>query len=345
MRDMTILWALRSPCNLGCTYCYFGTIESHKDNPPGQAGQLSHLARDDASLADITGFLSTAAGSAIARVFIAGGEPLIWPHIFTVVAQLKNAGIEVVLCTNGIPLLRPEITRQIIGLGVDGVSVSLDSAGPDHNDRYRPARNRRHGHADVLAGIRALLQARGTRPAPKTGLYAAVTRRNISSVTDVASLAARLGADYFVPQPISLDTGHPLHDELALREGDIPALTAALDRLFAAPPAVSLPASSYAAQFVSTVATPLQTAPGCFGGHQLAFIEPDGSIWPCPSRHKIAATPQGEHRTIRGHHAAELFSPSRSSCAADCPLQSVDCVSMWPLVTGFGGFLHAKAAS
>ncbi len=34
MRDVTLLWALRSPCNLGCTYCYFGTIEDHKTAPP-----------------------------------------------------------------------------------------------------------------------------------------------------------------------------------------------------------------------------------------------------------------------------------------------------------------------
>jgi MoaA/NifB/PqqE/SkfB family radical SAM enzyme len=339
---MTILWALRSPCNLGCTYCYYGTIEEHKANPPDRAGQLSHLARDDASLDDITGFLATAADSAIARVFIAGGEPLIWPHIFTVVAQLKDAGIEVVLCTNGIPLARPEITRQIINLGVDGVSISLDSAEPAHNDHYRPSRNGRHGHAHVLAGLKSLLEARGTGTAPTAGLYTAVTRRNISAVTEVASLAADLGADYFVPQPISLAPDHPLHGELTLREDDIPALADALDGLYDSPPGIALPDRSYPAQFLATVTVPLQTAPACFGGHQLSFIEPDGSIWPCPSRHKIAATPPGRRRTIRGHHAAEIFGQHRETCPADCPLLSVDCVSMWPLVTGFGRFLHAR---
>ena len=33
MRDMTLLWALRSPCNLGCQYCYFGTIEEDRATP------------------------------------------------------------------------------------------------------------------------------------------------------------------------------------------------------------------------------------------------------------------------------------------------------------------------
>lgn len=339
MRDMTILWALRSPCNLGCTYCYFGTIEEHRQSPVDQAGQLSHLARDDASLADITSFLATAEESAIARVFIAGGEPLIWPPVFHVVSMLKDAGIEVVLCTNGIPLARPEITRQILALGVDAVSVSLDSAGPAHNDHYRPARNGKHGHTDVIAGIRALLLARENRTTPKTGLYTVVTSRNIPAVTKVARMAAELGADYFVPQPISLDPAHPLHAELTLRDSDLPALTSALDDLYDTPPAISLPDRSYSRQFLSAAAHPTQLAAGCFGGHHLAFIEPDGSVWPCPSGYKIAGTPPSQHRTIRGNDAARLFSPQRATCACDCPLMSVDCVNMWPLM-GFDHFIH-----
>jgi len=341
MRDMTILWALRSPCNLGCAYCYFGTIEEHRQSPPVQPGQLSHLSREDVSLADITGFLSTAASSAIARVFIAGGEPLIWPPVFSVVSLLKGAGIEVVLCTNGIPLCRPEIVEQILRLGVDAVSVSLDSTDPTRNDRYRPARNNHHGWADVINGTRALIAAREDAPTPKVGLYTAVTRSNITAVTEVARMGAGLGADYFVPQPISLDASHPLHDELALRDGDLPALADALDDLYEQPPTISLPDWSYARQFVSTAASTTQLASGCFGGDRLAFIEPDGSVWPCPSRYKIPSTPASGHRTIRGSDAARLFPADRGTCPSDCPLMSVDCVSMWPLMA-FDHFIHAE---
>ena len=92
-----------------------------------------------------------------------------------------------------------------------------------------------------------------------------------------------------------------------------------------------------------TATEDLLTAPGCFGGHTLAFIEPDGSVWPCPSSHKIAATPPAARRTITGHHAAELFAAGRGTCPADCGLLSRDCVNMWPL-TGFGRFLTSGAA-
>lgn len=204
MRDVTLLWALRSPCNLGCRYCYFGTIEEHRMVPPTRPGELSHLSRDDLSLAEILRFLSTIAQSAVGRVFLAGGEPLIWPHALTVVETLTTAGVQVVICSNGIPLNRPEVTEWIVELGADAVSVSLDSADAAENDRYRPSRSGAHGWADVVRGVQALLAARGNRPSPRVGLYAVITRHNIASVRQVAELAAQLGLDYYVPQPIAL---------------------------------------------------------------------------------------------------------------------------------------------
>jgi len=183
------------------------------------------------------------------------------------------------------------------------------------------------------------LAARGSRGNPKIGLYSVITRRNIPAVGEVAQLTEHLDLDYYVPQPISLTPEHALYHELAFRESDIPALEAALGGLYAGMPAIGLPGNSYRQLLLSTVTMATQVAPGCFGGHQLAFIEPDGSIWPCPSRHKIAATTAAQRRTIRGHHAAELFGMHRRTCPHDCALMSDDCVNMWPLMS-FDHFLH-----
>lgn len=344
MRDVTLLWALRSPCNLGCRYCYFGTIEQDRVTPVTLPGQLSHLARDDLGLDELTAFLATIGDSAVRRVFLAGGEPLIWPHTLTVIEALRATGVQVVVCTNGIPLNRLEITERIVELGVDAVSVSLDTADPDSNDRYRPSRNSSDGWVDVVSGIRRLLAARGSRPAPRVGLYKVVTRGDLDSVRDVADLGTNLGVDYYVPQPISLAPKHPLHDELALRPQDGAALRVALNGLYRAGLAVDLPVPTYPEQMVGTVISPAP-APvrGCFGGHTLFFIEPDGSVWDCPSRYKIAATTQASRRTIRGAHASELFGAGRRTGPADCALFSGDCVNMWPLMD-FDRFLPAGAA-
>lgn len=343
-RNRTLLWALRSPCNLGCKYCYFGTIEDHRDNPPVQNGQLSHLSRNDISAAEAIRFAATLSGSAVKRVFLAGGEPLIWPHTLPVIRTVINSGVEVVVCTNGIPLNRPDIVTGLIDAGVHAVSVSLDSADPAYNDTWRPSRNGKDGHAQVISGIRALLAARRHHQGrhddgitrPRVGLYSVITRRNLADVTAIPRLASELGCDYAVPQPISLDTDHALHDELALSADHAATLTTAYAQLYdAAPTGLRLPSQPFPTQVATAVKTATSLVRGCFGGHTLNFIEPDGSVWDCPSALRIRATPDHARRSIVGASAAALF-PQPIGCAHDCGLFSVDCVNMWPLMRDFG---------
>ncbi len=342
-RNRTLLWALRSPCNLGCKYCYFGTIEDHRDNPPVQNGQLSHLSRNDISATEAVRFAATLAGSAVKRVFLAGGEPLIWPHTLSVISTVINSGVEVVVCTNGIPLNRPDIVTGLLDAGVHAVSVSLDSTDPTYNDTWRPARNGKDSHVQVISGVRALIAARtrhrdrrhDNEIRPRVGLYSVITRRNLADVTAIPQLAAELGCDYAVPQPISLDAGHDLHDELALSPDHSAALTAAYAQLYdAAPAGVRLPSQPFPTQVATAVNATTSLARGCFGGHALNFIEPDGSVWDCPSALRIQATPDHARRSIIGASAAELF-PQPTGCAHDCGLFSVDCVNMWPLMRDF----------
>lgn len=337
-----LLWALRSPCSLGCDYCYFGTLEEHREAPPTQPGQLSHLPQGDLHLADITRFLSTIGESSVKRVFLAGGEPLIWPSIGTVIEALTGAGVEVTVCTNGIPLNRPHIRQMLLEHRVHGVSVSLDSADPDLNDLHRSARNGKDGWTTVVSGIRALLGDRGHRATPKIGLYSVLSRLTLAGLPATARLAADLGLDYFVPQPIALEGNHRLHDDLVLREEDLPALARMFAEVYAADLGLGLPSPDYPDQVASTIRHDMQMVRGCFGGHQLHFIQPDGSVWDCPSSHKIAAIARaGTQRSIAGRTAADLFPAQTATGECDCPLFSGDCVNMLPLMNDFDRFLTA----
>lgn len=339
---VTVLWAMRSPCNLGCRYCYFGTIEEHRDSMPQQPGALSHIARNDLDLAAIAAFVRTLPSSRVKRIFIAGGEPLLWPPVMEVVAAIKAAEIQVVLCTNGIPLNRPELVDKILSVGVDAVSISVDSPDPGYNDTWRPARNGVHGHHDVLAGARALITARASRPTPRVGLYSVISRLNIDVVETGAALAADLGCDYFVPQPIALDPGHALYPTLSLTTADATPLARAFARLYAGSQPVRLPDPTYPNRVVGSItAEEPGFVSGCFGGTDLLFIEPDGSVWDCPSSLKIAASAQN-HRTIRGADARTLF--GGAGPCGDCALFSRDCVNMWPLM-GFDRFLSLEVPS
>jgi MoaA/NifB/PqqE/SkfB family radical SAM enzyme len=342
--DLDLLWALRSPCDLGCRYCYFGTVEDHGASPASQPGQLSHLSRADLSRDDVFAFAETLAGSRVRRVFLAGGEPLRWPPALDLIRLIRQAGVQVVVCTNGIALNRPGITAALTNpeMGADAVSVSLDSADPAYNDQWRPSRNRKDGWQQVTSGITALLKARADGARPRVGIYSVITRLNIADILAVPRLAAELGCDYAVPQPIALDAAHPLAGQLSLSKDDIPAVAAVFRQLTDARLPVALPAGGYPGQVTASIASPVSAVSACFGGSTLAFIEPDGSLWDCPSSRRIAATPAARRATVKGADARTLFA-GPPPCS-DCGLFSVDCVNMWPL-TGFGRFLAPGAAA
>jgi MoaA/NifB/PqqE/SkfB family radical SAM enzyme len=336
--SLTLLWAVRSHCaSHNCRYCYFGDSDGYAAAPPAP-GVLSHLSPDDLTAAEVLSFAATLGRSAVGRVFLAGGEPLLWRPVNSLIEVLKGQGLEVVVCTSGVALARPQVSAMLVGLGVDAVSVSLDSADPAHHDAWRPPKQPGDSWDRVIDGVRALLAARSDRSRPRVGLYSVITALNIPDICGVPRLAASLGCDYAVPQPVALPPDHQLFAQLSLTAQHLPALREQFTTLYGEALPVQLPTASYPGQVTAAVAEPTGTVVGCFGGHTLFFAEPDGSVWDCPSTLRIAATPAEARRNIRGADAAVLF-PAPRGPAGDCPLFSVDCVNMWPLA-GFASMLE-----
>lgn len=329
-QTISLLWALRSYCGSHqCKPCYFTWLDEQRvDKTPGL---LSHFSPHDLPTKEVMAFARTLKGSAVRRVFVAGGEPLMWRPVLDLIEILKDGGLEVVVCTSGVALNQPGMAQRLVELGVDGVSVSLDSTDPDYNDTWRPPRREGDGWEGVVSGIKTLLAARGSSAQPRVGLYTVITKLNLSDITAVPQLAADLGCDYAVPQPVSLPQGHSLHGTLALTDAEIPLLREAFERLYGSGLPLQLPPRTYPGQVASAVHQHTATVNGCFGGDTLYFVEPDGSLWDCPSSLKMASTPTERHRTIKGADAAELFG-TPSGCGHDCSLFSVDCVNMWPLM-------------
>lgn len=341
-RDITVLWALRSPCSFGCPHCYFGELADHKEALPVGPGVLSHIPVRDLDRTVMEEFARSMAGSPVERVVLAGGEPLDWLPTLSLIKTIKDAGCEVVVATNGVPLTRPGIARRLVELGVDAVSVSLDSADAGVNDRLRPSRSGRVGHREVLDGIRALLAERGNGRAPRVGVYTVVMRDRPQEITAMARLASEAGADYYVPQPISLPPGHKLFAQRSHTAADVPAVGDQLRRLQQDPLGLALPGPAYFGQFLASISTQDSSRIAeCFGGAQLFFIQPDGSVWDCPSDRRIAATAPSQQRSIAGADARTLFD-GRPACT-DCSHFSRDCVNMGPLVLDMPRLLHRDA--
>lgn len=329
-RNVTVLWALRSWCaSHKCPPCYFNWPENATLQALPGAGVLDHQSPHDVPTQQLLAFARTLGDSPVRRVFLAGGEPLLWAPVLKLIETLKSQRIEVVVCTSGPALNKPGMAEQLVDLGVDAFSVSLDSTDAEYNDRWRPPRKPGFGWEGVVNGIRTLLTARGDRPQPRVGIYSMITKLNLDAITTVPRLAADLGCDYFVAQPVSLPADHNLHDELVLNETDIPRLRREFGQLYASGLPLTLPSVDYPGQFVSAVQESTGLVRDCFGGNDLFFVEPDGSVWDCPSALRIAQTPPQRRRNIRATTAADAFRPA--GCA-DCALFSVDCVNMWPLM-------------
>lgn len=339
-RTISLLWALRSWCGSHqCKPCYFTWLDEQRVDKT--SGMLSHFSPNDLPAQEMLAFARTLKGSAVRRVFLAGGEPLMWRPILDLIEILKDDGIEVVVCTSGVALNQPGMAQRLVQLGVDGVSVSLDSTDPDYNDTWRPPRKEGDGWEGVVSGIKTLLAARSSA-GPRVGIYTVITKLNLPDITAVPQLAADLGCDYAVPQPVSLPQGHSLYDTLALTDAELPSLRQQFEDLYALELPLKLPLRTYPGQVASAVAQLTATVSGCFGGDTLYFVEPDGSVWDCPSSLKMAATPPERHRTIKGADAADLFTPP-TGCGHDCSLFSADCVNMWPLMD-FDRTLDTQAA-
>jgi MoaA/NifB/PqqE/SkfB family radical SAM enzyme len=114
-------------CNMACHYCL---TESSPRAPRRLLGseRMLELAREAAQL----GFTSVGVG---------GGEPFLLKEMPELLAQLAQV-LPVIVLTNG-TLFTPRLLERIRPLAALPVSfqVSLDSADPESNDRYRESGN------------------------------------------------------------------------------------------------------------------------------------------------------------------------------------------------------------
>lgn len=110
---------LSRACNLRCVYCY---------NSSGAA------LKNELTLKEIFSVIDQAAALGARKIIIlGGGEPLLYPELFSVIKHVVASGLQADLFTNG-TMITPEIAEKLFTLKV-AVSIkmnSLDSATQDY---------------------------------------------------------------------------------------------------------------------------------------------------------------------------------------------------------------------
>jgi AdoMet-dependent heme synthase len=171
-----VAWNLTDRCNLACAHCYIS------------AGSWQSAAKE----------LDTAACHRIVdeilevnpnpMLILSGGEPLLREDLESIARRATEGGATVVVGTNGTRLTDARID-SLMGAGVKGVAVSVDSLDATYHDRFR------HGGGaldDTLAAIERLRMHR-----LDFVVQTSLTRGNRDELRSIVAWAAEKGAISF----------------------------------------------------------------------------------------------------------------------------------------------------
>jgi radical SAM protein with 4Fe4S-binding SPASM domain len=155
-------------CNLKCDHCY--------------SSSESTTAIEELTTSEGKKLVEQLAEIKCPVVLFSGGEALLRPDIFELLAEAKKIGLRTVLSTNG-TLINSKRSERIIATGVSYVGISVD--GPENfHDNFR---NSRGSLKAAIAGIKNC-QAAGLR----TGLRFTITKQNAKFIPFAFELAAEL---------------------------------------------------------------------------------------------------------------------------------------------------------
>jgi len=205
------------------------------------------------------------AAAGVLAVGITGGEPLLHPGIFAVLAEARRRGLLVHLNSNG-SRWTPEVVAGLAAGDLHSVNLSLDGAGPGTHDHLRGAPG---AFAELEQGVRALL---GRRRRPRVSLVMAVSHRNRHEVGAFVARGREWGVDAvgFLPH-------HALADAPAdFTVEEVAELAAALGAVGGAAEN-SDPYREGIAPFLGGAATPV----ACSAPRTHVALDPAGNAYPC----------------------------------------------------------------
>ena len=167
-----IAWEVTRSCNLACRHC---RAEAHLEPYPGEF-----------STAEAKALIDTFPETGDPIIIFTGGEPLMRPDIFELVAYARDKGLRCVMAPNG-TLITAENARKMKEAGISRCSISLDGAEAEAHDKFRGVPG---AFEAAMQGIAYLKEA-----GIEFQINSTVTKTNLSRFKDIFHLAERLGAE------------------------------------------------------------------------------------------------------------------------------------------------------
>lgn len=172
-RPMLVFWETTRACQLSCKHCRASAT------PSALPGELTSAEGHDL-IDQVAAF-----GRPHPILVLTGGDCMLRPDLFDLVAHAVDLQVPVALSPSVTPMLTAEAIDRIAKSGVSAVSISLDGARAATHESVRGI----PGHfAATIAAITALVAAGVT-----VQINTTVMRSNVDELADLAALLARLG--------------------------------------------------------------------------------------------------------------------------------------------------------
>ncbi len=262
------VWEVTNACNLRCEQCH---ASSGKPLP----GELNteEGKRLLEGMAEVKEFRMLAFG---------GGEPLLRPDLFELVAHARSVGLEISIATNG-TLLTPEMARELKRLGVVNIAVGLNA---DDELVHEQITRVKGSFARSKQAVCATLEA-----GMNLQINTTVMKENRAAIPRLLDFASEVDAQIVLLYQL-VPEGRGSEDmELSTREYH--ALTEMVADKQKGSRAIIEPTCSpqYWAYLISRngnkpsrlgVKLAESVFKGCVAGSGLCYVKPDGEVWPCP---------------------------------------------------------------
>lgn len=123
------------------------------------------------------------------------GEPLLNPHIASMVRHAKRRGLFVELVSN-FTLANPKILEELVEAQLDVLGVSLDAASPRVFEKIRVGAK----FEDVIGNVKQFLKTRERMNSAKPTIYflSTINEDNVEEIPAIAELAKSIGVDQVV---------------------------------------------------------------------------------------------------------------------------------------------------
>ncbi|MFD1774730.1 radical SAM/SPASM domain-containing protein [Paenibacillus rhizophilus] len=258
---MLVSWNVTKRCNLYCEHCY-------RDSGPASSVE------DDLTTEEGRQLIDEIKAAAFRLLILSGGEPLIRDDLCELIAYASSIGLRPALGSNG-TLLTAAKAAELKKAGLGGIAISIDSATPEHHNRFR---NAPEGWQQAVQGIHYAREA-GLR----VQINMTLTADNMDDFDQLAQLAEELNVASLHPFFL-VPTGRAVNiEEDGLKqERYYSVLRSVLAKQKSSPLEIKPTCAPQFMPLAKSMGLDMRYTRGCLAGVAYCSVLPNGEVHICP---------------------------------------------------------------